>query len=238
VYLLLAARGWVERGKVVERIAVLALGAVVVMSPWVIRNYVLVHQFVPTASVPGISAQEGLYTCENAASAEPFYQLQTRAGFERAEFARQLGLPFRGPYYQLFYTPHDEIAFNRALLSHVSTEYRNHPELLARCAAKNLFFNFWFLGKRQQSTLMNVAMQAPLLGLALGGVAVLRKRGLLRKAGIVLLYILYIPAVQAPIIAHARHSVLIVPFLATLAAASLVWAWRALRTKNSDAPLL
>ena len=110
-------------------------------------------------------------------------------------------------------------------------------QLLAGCAAKNLFFNFWFLGKRQQLTLLNVLVQAPLLGLALGGVAVLRKRGHLRRAGIVLLYILYIPAVQAPIIAHARHCMLIVPFLATLAAASLVSAWRALRIQNSRVPL-
>jgi len=52
-----------------------------------------------------------------------------------------------------------------------------------------------------------------------------------------LLYILYIPAVEAPIIAHARHSMLIVPFLAILAAASLVAAWRTLRMKSSGAPL-
>jgi 4-amino-4-deoxy-L-arabinose transferase-like glycosyltransferase len=237
VYLLLAVRGWVEGRKVVERIAVLALGAVVVISPWITRNYVLVHEFVPTATVAGVAAQEGLYTCENAAPAEPFVEGQTRAGLERAELATQLGMPFIGPYYQLFYTPHDEIAFNHALLNHVSTEYRSHPALLARCAAKNLFFNFWFLGKGRQSTLLNVIVQAPLLGLALGGVAVLRKRGLLRKAGIVLLYILYIPAVHAPIIAHARHSMLIVPFLATLAAAFLVSAWRARRMQNSGAPL-
>jgi 4-amino-4-deoxy-L-arabinose transferase-like glycosyltransferase len=238
VYLLLAARGWVERRKVIERIAVLALGAVVVISPWIIRNYLLAHQFVPTATVAGVAAQEGLYTCENDAPAEPFYMGQTRAGFERVEFARQLGRPFIGPYYQLFSTALDEVAFNKVLLSHVSTEYRSHPELLLRCAAKNLFFNFWFLGKRQQSTVMNVAMQVPLLGLALGGVAVLRKRGLLCKAGIVLLYILYIPALHSLIIAHARHSILIAPFLAILAATFLASAWRALRAKYSDAPLL
>ena len=57
---------------------------------------------------------------------------------------------------------------------------------------------------------------------------ILWRRGLLRKAGIVLLYILYIPAVHAAIIAHARHSVLIVPFLAIPAAICLVSAWRAL----------
>ena len=237
VYLLLGARGLVEGRKVVERIAVLALGALVVISPWITRNYLLVHEFVPTATVAGVAAQEGLYTCENAASAEPFWLGQRRAGFERAELATRLGKPFTGPYYQLFYTPQDEVAFNHALLNQVSTEYRSHPALLARCAAKNLFFNFWFLGKTRQSVLLNVVMQAPLLGLAIGGAVVLWKRGLLRKAGIVLLYILYIPAVHAPIIAHARHSTLIVPFLAILAAASLVSAWRALTKQNSGASL-
>src|SRR5262249_27188433 len=153
---------------------------------------------------------------------ESFTLGQTKAGFERAEIATRAGIPFIDQYYLLFNTPQDEVAFNHALLSHVSTEYRGHPGLIATCAAKNLFFNFWFLGKTQQSTLVNVAIQGPLIGLALGGVALLRRRGLLRKANIVLLYILYIPAVHALIIAHTRHSMLIVPFLAILAAVCLV----------------
>lgn len=236
VYLVFAAKSASERVKIALRIAALGLGTVVVMSPWIIRNYRLVHKFVPSATVAGVSAQEGLFTCENTAPGEPFSEAQTRAGFEREDIARQLGEPFAGPYYQLFYTPQGEVAFNQALLRHVSTEYRRHPELLARCATKNLFFNFWFLGRGRETTLLNLAMQAPLLGLALGGVWVFWKRGLLRKAGIVLLYILYIPALHAPIIAHARHSMLIGPFLAIPAAACLVSAWRAWRGQNSGAP--
>jgi hypothetical protein len=237
VYFVFASKGASQPVKIALRIAVLGLGTLVVMSPWIIRNYGLVHKFVPSATVAGVAAQEGLYTCEDTAPGEPFYQAQSKAGFEREEIARQLGNPFMGPYYQLFYTPQDEVAFNQALLSHVSAEYRSHPELVARCAAKNLFFNFWFLGKTRQSMLLNIVVQAPLLALALAGVAVLWKRGLLRKLDIVLLYILYIPAVHALIIAHARHSTLIVPFLAILAAASLVSAWRALRMQNSSASL-
>ena len=236
IYFLFAARNLVEGRKVVERMAVLALGAVVVMSPWIIRNYLLVHEFVPTATVVGIAAQEGLFTCESAGPAEPFVEAQTRAGFERAEFAGKLGMPFVGPYYQLFYTPHDEVAFNHALLSRVSNEYRHNPALLAKCAAKNVFFNLWFLGKRPQSTLLNVIVQAPLLGLALGGVVVLWRGGLLGKAAIILLYILYVPVVHAPIIAHARHSTLIVPFLAIPAAVFLVSAWRTLRVGTIIGP--
>lgn len=236
VYLVFASKSASERVNNTLRIAALGLGTVVVMSPWIIRNYRLVHKFVPSATVAGVAAQEGLYTCEDAAPGEPFFQAQTRAGFEREEIARKLGKPFVGPYYQLFYTPQDEFAFNQALLRHVSTESRSHPELFAGCAAKNLFFNFWFLGKRRKTTLLNMAMQVPLLGLAVGGLWVLWKRGLLRKAGIVLLYILYIPSVHAPIIAHARHSMLIVPFLAIPAAVCLVSAWRTLRMQNSGPP--
>jgi hypothetical protein len=207
------------------------------MSPWIIRNYRLVHKFVPTATVAGIAAQEGLFTCEDTAPGEPFDEAQSRAGFERENIARQLGLPFTGPYYQLFYNPQDEVAFNQALLRHVSAEYRGHPELVAKCATKNLFFNFWFLGKTRLTTLLNAVVQLPLLGLALGGVVVLQKRSLLHKADILLLYIFYIPAVHALIIAHARHSTLIVPFLAVLAAVSLVSTWRVLIMQKSGAPL-
>lgn len=236
VYLVFASKSTSERVNIALRIAALGLGTMVVVSPWIIRNYRLVHKLVPSATVAGVAAQEGLYSCENASAGKPFFLAQTEAGLERAQLAKQLGIPFVGPYYQLFYTPQDEVAFNQALLSGVSTEYRSHPELLARCAAKNLFFNFWFLGKRRQSTLLNVVVQAPLLGLAFAGVVILWKRGLLRNTGIVLLYIFYIPVVQAPIIAHARHSMLIVPFLAILGAVSLVSAWRALRMQNSGAP--
>lgn len=237
VYLCFVARGWVERRKVIEGIAMLAVGVGVVMSPWIIRNYILVHKFIPTASVVGISAQEGLYTCESAAPGDTFAAAQTKAGFKREEVARQLGIPFKGPYYQLFYTPYDEVTFNHALLSGVLTVYRSHPRILATCAAKNLFFNFWFLGKEERSILLNLLIQGPLLGLALAGIAILRTRGLLRKAGIILLYILYIPMIQAPIIAHARHSMLIAPFLALLGAVTLVRVWQVWRKQNSSAHL-
>lgn len=232
-YFALTTKSTNERVKVALRIVVLGVGAMLVMSPWIIRNYMLVHKLVPTATVAGVAAQEGLYTCEKASSGEPFFQEQTEAGDERAQVAKQLGVPFEGTYYTLFYNPKDEVAFNRLLLSNVSKEYRSHPQLLAGCAAKNLFFNFWFLGKRPQTTLLNVLVQVPLLALAIAGVVILWKRGLLRMAALILLYICYIPLVQSPIIAHTRHSLLILPFLSILAAISLVSAWRAFRMYNS-----
>ena len=234
VYLLVAAKGWAERRRMVGRVAVLAVGTAVVMSPWIIRNYRLVHSFVPTSTMSGLAAQGGLYSCENTSPGEPFYLADGEAGLERKEIARQLGLPSIGPYFQLFYTPQDELAFYRTLLNRVSTEYRSHPEVLAGCAAKNLFFNFWFLGKTPNSVLLNMLVQGSLLALALGGVVVLWKEKLLRSAGIILLYILYIPALHAPIVAEARYSMLILPFLTILAAAFLVWAWRRVKARGSS----
>ena len=233
VYLLFAAKGWAERRRMVGRIAVLGVGTALVMSPWIIRNYRLVHSFVPTATISGLAAQAGLYTCENTSTGEPFYLADGEAGLERKEIARQLGLPSIGPYFQLFYTPQDELVFYRTLLSRVSTEYRSHPEVLASCAAKNLFFNFWFLGKTPNSVLLNVLVQGSLLALAFAGVVVLWKQKLLRSAAIILLYILYIPAVHAPMIAEARYSIMIAPFLAIPAAAFLVWAWRRVKVRDS-----
>jgi hypothetical protein len=58
----------------------------------------------------------------------------------------------------------------------------------------------------------------------------------LHKAGIVLPYILCIQAVGAPIIAHAHHGMLIVPFLGMLADVSFVPAWRSLKIKHQSAP--
>jgi hypothetical protein len=233
VYFLFTSKNWGARGKVVLRMVVLVAGTLVAMSPWIIRNYLLVHEFVPTGTLGGVAAQEGLYTCEHLAQYGSFAEAQRGAGRERAEVARQLGLPFEGSYYyQIFYTPQDEIRFNRSLLNRVSQEYRNDLGVLVGCEAKNLFFKFWFLGKSQQATRINMLMQLPLLALAIGGVIILHKQKFLRNSIIVLLYVIYIPMIHASIIAHARHSMLVVPFLMIPTSVFLAWAWHALRTQH------
>jgi hypothetical protein len=238
-YFFFTSRGWGARCKVVLQLVALTAGLLVAMSPWIIRNYILVHKFVPTDTLGGIAAQEGLYTCEHLSQYESFLESQRGAGRERAEVARQLGLPFEGSYYyQFFYAPQDEMKFNRVLLDHVSEEYRSNPRVLAGCAAQNLFFKFWFLGKTPQATRMNMLVQLPLLAFALGGLIILYKLGLLRKAAIILLYVVYVPIIHAPIIAHARHSVLVFAFLAVPAAVFLVWIWRVLQTPHSRIPRL
>jgi 4-amino-4-deoxy-L-arabinose transferase-like glycosyltransferase len=234
VYLLWIANGHTERFKVIANTAVLALGMVVTMSPWVIRNYLLVHQFVPSATVQGVAAQEGLYTCENLSFDTSFFLSQRAAAHQRNLIAGQLGVPFEGDYYQLFHTPQDEVVFNGILLHGVEAEYREDPTLLAQCAGENVL-KFWFLGKTWQATWMNVVIQLPILILAGYGVGLLWKRGLVRNMGIILTFTIYIVAVHAPIIAHARHSIPLVPFLLIFASVSLVSIW--LRLRGASSPL-
>ena len=200
------------------------------MLPWITRNYMLVQAFVPTATVQGVSAQEGQYTCQRISLDNGFLALQHEAARERNALARGLGVPFEGHYYQLFYTPQDELAFNKSLLYRVATKYGEDPILLVRCVGRNLF-NFWFLGKTWQVTWLNALLQIPLLMLASSGLYMLWKRGLLRRMGMMLTFIVYMVAVHAPFIAHARHSIPIIPFLTILTSVSLVSIWHASRAR-------
>jgi 4-amino-4-deoxy-L-arabinose transferase-like glycosyltransferase len=238
-YLLLIAHGSRERLRVVSNIAVLMLGMVVVMTPWTIRNYLLVHKFVPTATVQGLALQEGQYTCENVSSGRSFYELQTEAGQQRDELAAQLGIQAGNQYYQVFASPRDEWELNQALLQRAKAEYVGHPALFATCAARNAL-NFWFLGKTTQITSINLVIQIPMLILAVHGLYLLWKRGSLRKMGIVLTFALSVMAVHMAIIAAARYSVPIIALLTIPAGVSMLSIWqrfspRARRTASSVA---
>ena len=61
VYLLVMSKNNSERVKIVLRIAVLGLGALIVMSPWIIRNYELVQTYTYGHSCGGRSAGGALY---------------------------------------------------------------------------------------------------------------------------------------------------------------------------------
>ncbi len=225
LYFLLFAGNTTKRLKAVSNVAVLCLGMVVVMIPWIVRNYMLVRHFVPTASAQGVALQEGQYTCQHLTFKDNFYAIQRQAGLKRAAIAAELGVPFDGAYYyQVFFAPRDEWAFNKTLLQRAKKEYADHPALLADCACKNLF-NFWFLGKTWHATGINMLVQVPLLVLALSGLYLLQKRGQLSQMGLILMFILSIMVVHLPTIAHARHSVPLVPFLAIPASVSLVSIW-------------
>lgn len=225
VGLVICANGLRERLRTVFQVFVLGVSMLLVMSPWIIRNYLLVGQFIPTATVGGVAAQEGQYACEVLSPEMNFMMVERAAGHRRSQLAEELGLKFDGTYYQSFYNVNDEVMFNNVLLQSAMDNYRSHPIMAAQCVGKNLL-NFWFLGKTWQATALNLVVQIPILALAATGIVLLWKRGDFRRVTIVLAFIGSVLAVHGLVVAHARHSIPIIPFVMIFASIALVSIWR------------
>lgn len=198
-------------------VGVLIGSTLLVLSPWIVRNYSLVQQFVPTATVQGVAMHAGYYICTHADGRKTFQDLDYDAVTERKAIAQAAGYRFTGDYYQFFYDPHDEVSFNKLLTQRVWHAYAQSPVTFARCTAENLF-NFWFTGKNRTATIANICVQLPYLALALTGLSIAYKSADRELLRIVLLFVGYTVAVYAPIHAQARYSVPLVPLLALFAA--------------------
>ena len=218
LYAMFTAAGARQRLAAACRVAILVVGMGLVMVPWVVRNYRLVHEFVPVASLGGVGLQEGLYMCRNVSIGDDLYPAGQAAGRIRGQLAHDLGMRFEGAeYFQTFYDARDETAFNRILYERAKNEYVSDPGLLAGCVGKNLF-NLWFLGKTWNVTLLNMLVQVPLLALVFCGLRIVWRRGELRKMGILLAYVGSIVIVHLMVVAEARYSIPVLAFLSIPAA--------------------
>jgi len=235
-YFVVTARGAKERGNYCTGFALLFAVTALVVSPWVIRNYRVSGDLVPTNTVQGVAAHAGMHICKGLSLDRGVQELDTRAADERNRLAKSLGYSFTPGYYQYFHTTGEELAFNRHLLREVMGEYVSSPGLWLKCATQNLF-NFWFAGKSWRVTVMNAGLQLPLLALALLGAYWLWRTGRWSGVALPVLFILYLYALHVPIHAQARYSVPLVPLLAILASAGVtalvtLTQWLALRRKD------
>jgi 4-amino-4-deoxy-L-arabinose transferase-like glycosyltransferase len=198
-----------------RNVGAMTVAMFVVLCPWIIRNYRLTGKFVPTASVIGVSAQSGEYIFTHH-STEDRTVVDGEAAAERNELARELGYPFKEGYYQCFYSSTDELKFSNYLLVRVADDYRRSPGLFTRVLLTNVFY-FWIGGKTANSVRMNSAVQLPLLMLAAMGIVLSVKSGQLKSIAPMVLLIAYSMAVSLPILAQARYSVPMIPYLSILA---------------------
>lgn len=226
-----------DRRRAVRNMMVMTAAMLLVISPWIIRNYALTQAFVPTATVQGIAAQTGLYVCEMSSSSdEDLQSLDARSARERDALAHSLRYPTKGGYFQYFYDTHHELQFSRTLLKQVIERYASAPSLLASCATRNLF-GFWFAGKNWRSTLVNVVIQAPFLVLALLGVGLAWKSRNLRRYSPALLLVAYLWFTHLIVFSQARYSAPLNPVVALFggiaAAAALRWAGKVWHKRRS-----
>lgn len=204
----------------IKNIAIMGLGAMIVLSPWVVRNYSLTQKIIPTASVFGVSAHSGQYICKNTSLSTNFRELDRAGSKERERLAIEQGYDFKKTYFQLFYNTADEIAFHTYLKQRVIDEYVRSPSLFLKCISSNLI-KFWLAGKSWASTAANALIQVPLVVLAAFGAYLIVRQGKLVLLTPLALFILYYWAVHLPILGQARYSIPIVPFLAVPASFAL-----------------
>jgi hypothetical protein len=205
-----------------RNIALMILAMVTIQSPWIIRNYTLTGKFVPTASVLGVAAQTGYYLSTHHPVGN--LHIDREAAWERNRLASQQGYQFKDGYYQYFYSSNDELTFSQFLFKRVVTEYKKSPLLFVKVVGINLF-NFWCGGRTWKSVAMDAAVQFPLLILAIVGVVLAVKCGEFERIAIPSLMIVYIIGISVPILALARYSVPVIPFVAILAGYTLVVAY-------------
>lgn len=204
---------------VVGRITAMIGMMLVVLSPWIIRNYGLTGKFIPTASVLGISADAGLYDVTHYGDGESWAAIDTDGARARKKVATELGYPYKNiqnAYYQDFYATGDEIRFSDYLLHRVISTYKAQPLLFFRNVCLN-FFNLWFRGKTSFATLFNVCLQLPFLILTAIGLWICKQKTLFGIALPSLLLVLYMTGLYVTILAQARYSVPLVPILAVFA---------------------
>jgi 4-amino-4-deoxy-L-arabinose transferase-like glycosyltransferase len=219
-YLLLIEPRRRRRGvTIVRNIALMIIAMFVVLSPWVRRNYLLTAQFVPTASVLGVAAQTGLYLSTHHDVGNVLTDRD--AASERNELAYDLGYHFRAGYYQYFYSSAEELAFSHYLFNRVVDKYESSPLLFVRTVVYNMFA-FWCGGKTWKSVVMDATVQLPLVGLASIAVVSCLRNGRVKDVAPLVLIIIYLIAVSLPILAQARYSAPLIPFLSILAFKALV----------------
>lgn len=220
--LLVSKRG--ERLQTCWHVAAMVGAMFVVLSPWIVRNYRLTGKFVPTASVLGVSAHAGLYDNTHLAADENWALVDRDGARERRKLAENLGYAFKpvdNAYYQDFYKTGDELRFSSYLSNAVLHQYEENPALFLKNVELNMF-NLWFRGKTAGSTEMNMMIQIPYLFLALiGAVLALSSRRIAPIAPMLLL-IVYLVGIYVAILAQARYSVPLLPFLSILACEGLL----------------
>jgi hypothetical protein len=214
------------------RVATLSVGMLLVAVPWIIRNYNVVGQIVPTATVSGIAAHVGSYVCRNSDTGRTLHDLDADARNERAAIAGAEGYRFKNEYFPRFFSSQDEVEFSKLLLKNTIDYYVSHPGVFLKCTGSNLV-NFWIAGRNPLASTLNAIVQVPYLLLAVIGIVWL-SRTAYRDVQLlpIMVIVVYTMILHAVTFAQARYSAPLVPLLAILAAHPAARAWSYVTTKR------
>ncbi len=184
-------------------------------SPWIVRNYWLTGEIVPTATIKGFVAHQGFYLNKNYFSGRQAGVLFREDADRQNLLLDEFGLEtYERKYLKHFYTPNDELNFDNHLFKEVVQQYQTSPLFFAKAVGLN-FVGFWFKGRTSNSTVLNMVVTLPLLVLFIFGL----REAYLRKIDVVPI-LLFIAAFLIPhllTLGLTRYHVPIIPLLIIVA---------------------
>ena len=161
----------------------------------------------------GHTLYPGLYVNENLTTQKEHYQLLNEAANELNDMAEGLNLSFKKGFSQYFYNVDDEVFFNQYVVNLVKEKYLNSPSLLVKNCLFN-FVRFWFQGRTNKSSIMNMLITIPFLGIVFGGIYYGYKRRL--YIGPILIFMAFYMLAHLPIMGVARYHMPLIPLMAIL----------------------
>lgn len=210
-----------------KKVAVLLFGAMIVLAPWMVRNYTLAGTPTFSENLIGVAAFQGLYVTKTMDQHKGYQTRIFEARDLQSDIAAKKGVNLAkfedDPFWDVFPTIRDEQAYNKVLLQTAWDEYKNNPFLFVR----HCFYNsirFWFQGATPKITMLGLFVTLPLLLLAAAGAYKGVRNGV--QVAPLLLIICAIYCIHIPLISHARYSTPLVPLLAILTAITLDAAFR------------
>lgn len=212
---MIASRSREQALKQAVGFSVAVLVGLVVLSPWVARNYVISGQFVPTMTVGGLAIFQGLYVVENKSAGRELREVLAEAAQEQDRIAKEMGKPYRPGFFPQFFEPQHEIAYYNELGRQARDRMLDQPLLALRAIAQHSF-GFWFQGRTGQATLLNIIVTMPFLILTIVGLLLALRANI--ALGLIMAAILAYIAPHLPILGMARYYIPIVPLMAIAAA--------------------
>ena len=203
----------------IRNFAITGLVAGLILVPWVARNYEISGHFVPTMTVGGLAVFQGVEVVKHGGGENKDHaDLLDDAAVEQSRIAHEMGLRVHEDFFPQFYNVHDELEFYNELGRRAWEDYRNHPVLLARAIVHNSWA-FWFQGRTETATILDLFIMVPFLALStIGAVLIIYREP---RGWILVISIIAFMLPHLVIIALARHCSTIIPLMAVLTSGCL-----------------
>jgi 4-amino-4-deoxy-L-arabinose transferase-like glycosyltransferase len=219
LFLMLARSVWQSSlVLLIRNFVITGLVAGLILVPWVARNYEISGHFVPTMTVGGLALFQGVEVVKHEGENKDHLELLDDAAVRQSRIAHEMGLHVHEDFFPQFYNVDDELKFYNELGRRAWEDYRNHPMLLVRAIVHNSW-SFWFQGRTETATILDLFIMIPFLALStIGAVLIIRREP---RGWILVISIVAFMLPHLVIIALARHCSTIIPLLAVLTSGCL-----------------